>query len=252
VEAGLRSFDRTMPEEINRVLTDAISDFLFTSEKDAEINLLREGISKDKIHFVGNTMIDTLLKHRATAEQSQILSHIGCRKWEYAVLTLHRPSNVDNAGLLQEIFQALNEIANRTKVVFPVHPRTKKEIERNNIALNKNIILCDPVGYLDFLKLISAARFVLTDSGGIQEETTVLGVPCLTIRENTERPVTITQGTNILVGTDRERILKESLAILNGAVREHTLPELWDGKAADRVINIITQYFSRDIDAGNN
>jgi len=243
VEAGLRSFDRTMPEEINRILTDAISDFLFTSERDAERNLLREGISKDKIHFVGNTMIDTLIKHKTNADKSNILSQIGCKEREYAVLTLHRPSNVDNLSSLRGILEALNEISKRTMIVFPAHPRTKKEIKRNGITLDKKIILCEPVGYLDFIKLISNSKFVLTDSGGIQEETTVLGVPCLTIRENTERPVTVTQGTNILVGTNRERIVKGSLTILNGAVREHKLPELWDGKAADRVIDVIAQFF---------
>jgi UDP-N-acetylglucosamine 2-epimerase (non-hydrolysing) len=245
VEAGLRSFDRTMPEEVNRVLTDAISDFLFTSERDAENNLLREGISRDKIYFVGNTMIDTLLKHKKNADQSGILSQIGCEEKKYAVLTLHRPSNVDNPVLLKEIFKALAEISKRTTIVFPVHPRTKKEIEKHGIALNEKIVLCEPMGYLDFMKLISSARFVLTDSGGIQEETTVLGVPCLTIRENTERPVTLTQGTNRLVGTDGDRIVKESLAILNGMTRAHHFPELWDGKAADRVIDIIAKIFSK-------
>lgn len=245
VEAGLRSFDRTMPEEINRVLTDAISDLLLTSERGAEENLLKEGIAKEKIYFVGNTMIDTLLKHKRNADESKILSQLGCVEKEYAVLTLHRPSNVDDPALLKEIFGALNEITKKIKVVFPIHPRTKKEIEKNGIALSEKIVLCEPLGYLDFLKLVSSARFVLTDSGGIQEETTVLGVPCLTIRENTERPSTLTDGTNTLVGTDREKIVKESFAILNGATRAHRLPELWDGKAGERVIDVLTQYFSK-------
>ncbi|MHB8481166.1 MAG: non-hydrolyzing UDP-N-acetylglucosamine 2-epimerase [Nitrospiria bacterium] len=244
VEAGLRSYDRSMPEEINRVLTDAISDLLFTTEKSAEENLLKEGISKEKIFFVGNTMIDTLLKHKKSAENSPVLDQLGCRKNEYAVLTLHRPSNVDQPDQFRKIFEAINEISEKISILFPVHPRTRKEMEREGIVLKKNVILCEPLGYLDFLKLLSDSRFVLTDSGGIQEETTALGVPCLTIRENTERPVTVTQGTNILAGINKEKIIGESLKILNGSTKRYTTPDLWDGKAADRIIEVIIKYFA--------
>jgi UDP-N-acetylglucosamine 2-epimerase (non-hydrolysing) len=243
VEAGLRSFDRTMPEEINRVLTDAISDLLFITERSAAENLRREGISKGKIHFVGNTMIDTLLEHKKTAERSPILEQLGFKKKEYAVLTLHRPSSVDDPAALREIFEGLNVISKRLPIVFPVHPRTKKGMDREGLTLSKKIVLCEPLGYLDFLKLISESRFVLTDSGGIQEEATVLGVPCLTIRENTERPVTITQGTNTLVGINKGKMIEESQKILNGGAREHRIPELWDGRAAERIIEVIVRHF---------
>ena len=243
VEAGLRSFDRTMPEEINRVLTDAISDLLFTTERSAEGNLLREGIPSEKIHFVGNTMIDTLLEHKKNAETSMILEQLGRKKQEYAVLTLHRPSNVDDPASLREIFEGLNEISERIPIMFPVHPRTRKGMDREGLVLSSKMILCEPLGYLDFLKLIAESRFVLTDSGGIQEETTVLGVPCLTIRENTERPVTLTQGTNTLVGVNKRKMIEESLKILDGVSREHRIPELWDGKAAERIVEVVVRYF---------
>ncbi len=242
VEAGLRSFDRTMPEEINRVLTDAISDLLFTTERSAEENLRREGIPGEKIHFVGNTMIDTLLEHKKNAETSTILEQLGCKKQQYAVLTLHRPSNVDNPASFREIFEGLNEIAERIPIVFPAHPRTRKGMDREGLVLSNKIMLCEPLGYFDFLKLITESKFVLTDSGGIQEETTVLGVPCLTIRENTERPVTLTQGTNTLVGVNKRKMIEESLKILDGVSREHRIPELWDGKAAERIVEVIVRY----------
>jgi UDP-N-acetylglucosamine 2-epimerase (non-hydrolysing) len=246
VEAGLRSFDRSMPEEINRVLTDAISDFLFTTERSAEGNLLNEGVPRERIHFVGNTMIDTLMKHRGRAEESRILEDLNCQPKHYAVLTLHRPSNVDNPVLLGEISEALLEVSKKMRIVFPVHPRTREHILRGGLDLGKNVLLCDPMGYLDFLKLLANARFVLTDSGGIQEETTVLGIPCLTIRENTERPVTLTEGTNILVGVNKARIVDESLRIIDGVDREHRIPELWDGKAAQRIVEIILSRIGSD------
>ncbi len=250
VEAGLRSFDRSMPEEINRVLTDALSDVLFTTEKSAEENLLREGIAKDKIFLVGNVMVDTLLKHKKKAQKSEMLFRLGLidsKLAPYAVLTLHRPGNVDNKTNLINILEALKEISKRLPIIFPIHPRTKKQIENMNLSgyfqslpRFKGIHCIDPLGYLDFLCLMSNARLVLTDSGGIQEETTVLSIPCLTIRENTERPVTVTEGTNCVVGTDKQRIIEESSNALNGKKPLRRIPELWDGKAAKRIINMLT------------
>ena len=239
VEAGLRSFDRSMPEEINRVLTDAISDILFITEKSAGENLKREGVSKDKIFFVGNVMIDTLLKHKEISQKSNILNVLRLQKQNYAAITLHRPSNVDNPVVLREIFNALNEISTKIPLLFPVHPRAKISIDKLNGDFNGNITFCGPLGYLDFLKVMSDSRFILTDSGGIQEETTVLGIPCLTIRENTERPVTVLQGTNILVGTKKEKIVQEAEKILNGVTCENKIPELWDGKSAERIVEIL-------------
>ena len=243
VEAGLRSFDRSMPEEINRVLTDQIADFLFTTERDANDNLLREGIPKEKIFFVGNVMIDTLLKNRKKAENSKILEKLNLEKKNYATLTLHRPSNVDVRGTFENLLDAFTEIQNKIKIVFPMHPRTEKKIEefnlREKITEMKNFITIKPLGYLDFLNLIANSKFVLTDSGGIQEETTVLRISCVTLRENTERPVTVTEGTNIVVGTNRDKIIKESLNIIEGKGKKGRIPELWDGKAAKRIVDII-------------
>ena len=242
VEAGLRSFDRTMPEEINRVLTDAISDILFVSEPSGLENLKREGIAATKIHFVGNVMIDTLELHRAKASNSRILDDLNVRAKEYAVVTLHRPSNVDQQEVLTGILDALAEIQKEIKVVFPVHPRTRDRFVSagllHRIENLPNIVLTEPLGYLDFLKLMSEAKVVITDSGGIQEETTILGVPCLTVRENTERPVTVTEGTNILVGAGTARILngyRDSLT----TTRAHNRPKLWDGKASQRIVQIL-------------
>ena len=246
VEAGLRSFDRSMPEEVNRVLTDAISNFLFITEKSAEENLRREGVSNDKIFFVGNVMIDALLKHKEQAQKSNILNVLNLEKQNYAVITLHRPSNVDNPIILKEIFDALNEVSLRMPILFPVHPRARTSIDKADVNINENIILHEPLGYLDFLKVMSDARFILTDSGGIQEETTVLGVPCLTIRENTERPVTISQGTNTLVGTKKEKIVQEAEKILNGKTQKSRIPELWDGNAAERIIEILAYGVDRE------
>ncbi|GAX62955.1 UDP-N-acetylglucosamine 2-epimerase [Candidatus Scalindua japonica] len=239
VEAGLRSYDRTMPEEINRVLTDAISDLLFITEKSAEENLKREGVNGDKIFFVGNVMIDTLLKHKEKSQESDILNTLRLKAQDYAVITLHRPSNVDDQNRFKEIFSALNEISGKIPLVFPIHPRAKSSIDKLNGGVNNNITFCEPLRYLDFLKVMSDARFILTDSGGIQEETTVLGIPCLTIRENTERPVTISQGTNKLVGTGKERIVQEAENILYGNTQNSMIPELWDGKAAERIVKIL-------------
>ena len=245
VEAGLRSFDRSMPEEINRVLTDAISDVLFTTEPSAEKNLLKEGVSGDKIHFVGNVMIDTLLKHLPKAqEKSHILDKFGLMNGDgsvrsYGVVTLHRPSNVDNLEVLKSIAAALNTISERLKLVFPVHPRAKMNMDNMGVSFASTVRLTDPLGYLDFLKLLANSRLVLTDSGGIQEETTILGVPCLTMRENTERPVTVEQGTNRLVGNDPEIILREAFQVLNRKMPEKKQPDLWDGLAGSRIVKTL-------------
>jgi UDP-N-acetylglucosamine 2-epimerase (non-hydrolysing) len=240
VEAGLRSFDRKMPEEINRVLTDAISEYLFITEKDAEANLLKEGKSKKQIFFVGNVMIDTLLKHRRKADSSTILADLRLQPKAYALLTLHRPENVDAREKLINIIETLEEISTHIKIVFPVHPRTKQKMENFGFTQRNGFILTEPFGYLDFLKLMSEAKMVFTDSGGIQEETTILGVPCLTLRENTERPVTIKEGTNKLVGTNKKIIIESALSLLNND-REiaFTIPKFWDGKAAQRIVDFI-------------
>lgn len=245
VESGLRSFDKTMPEEINRIRTDEISDLLFTTEKSGNENLLKEGISKDRIFFVGNVMIDTLIRHKEKSEKSKILSKLKLSKKEYCAVTLHRPSNVDNKKSFESILFILDKLQEKTKVVFPVHPRTRKNIElfKLNKKINsmKNLIITEPMGYLDFLCLMSNSRLVLTDSGGIQEEATVLGVPCITLRNNTERPVTVEQGTNLLVSTDKGKIIKKALEVINSKINTNKkTPELWDGKAAQRIVEILT------------
>ncbi len=240
VEAGLRSYDRSMPEEINRVLTDAISDILFTTEEGAKENLMKEGVDPSKIHFVGNVMIDTLLRFREKAETSLILDQVHLSKKNYAVVTLHRPSNVDDPVRLKSILLTLAKISQQIPILFPVHPRTRKQLALFGLKeIAKNLILTEPLGYLDMLHAISHAKMVLTDSGGVQEETTVLGVPCLTLRSSTERPVTITQGTNILVGTAEEAIMKESLLILEGKGKAGGIPPKWDGRAAKRIVDIL-------------
>lgn len=247
VEAGLRSFDRTMPEEINRILTDTISDLLFTTERSADDNLLREGIVKEKIHFVGNVMIDTLIKHKTRAAKSDVLSRMGIPMKSYGLVTLHRPSNVDHRDTLEGILCALKEISQKIPIVFPCHPRTREKIKvfnlwndiNDGISQERGIKFVEPLGYLDFLKLMAEARVVLTDSGGIQEETTILGVPCVTIRENTERPATVAEGTNVIAGTNRGGILNKTFEALNGSFTKGRIPELWDGKAAERIINIL-------------
>lgn len=225
VEAGLRSFDKTMPEEINRILTDQLSDLLFITEKSAESNLLNEGIAKCRIFFVGNVMIDTLLKNKEKSDNSNILNDLKLQKKEYALVTMHRPSNVDNTKVFDGILKAIKKISQKIKIVFPVHPRTMQYL--SNID-SENIKLSEPLGYLDFLKLMSNAKFVLTDSGGIQEETTILGVPCLTMRKNTERPITIEQGTNILVGIDENEIVAKANNILINKAKNGLIPEKWD------------------------
>ncbi len=262
VEAGLRSFDRTMPEEINRILTDQISDFLFTTCEDADQNLKNEGIPESKIFFVGNVMIDSLLKFIERAKQSDALARLGLLKADdavqpYALLTLHRPSNVDDPHILMGILDALNSVSERIPVIFPIHPRTLKQIKAfefedmiwhidhpKSIPLDlspRKVITIPPLGYLDFLNLMAHAAFVLTDSGGIQEETTILGIPCLTLRSNTERPITIAEGTNHIVGSDPEKIVSQSLEILDTGGKKGRLPKLWDGRAASRIVQILSE-----------
>jgi UDP-N-acetylglucosamine 2-epimerase (non-hydrolysing) len=239
VEAGLRSFDRAMPEEINRLMTDVVSEWLFTTEPSGEENLRREGVPPEKIHFVGNVMIDTLRSNLARAKQLDTLERLGLQPGGYAALTLHRPSNVDEPERLAALFEVFAEIHRELPVVFPVHPRTRAAIERLLGGRGPELRTTDPLGYLDFLRLMSEARFVLTDSGGVQEETTVLGVPCLTLRENTERPVTLTEGTNVLVGSDPATIRAEARKILDGGARSGRIPEGWDGRAAARIVDVL-------------
>jgi UDP-N-acetylglucosamine 2-epimerase (non-hydrolysing) len=241
VEAGLRSFDRSMPEEVNRVLTDAVSDLLFTTEPAAHDNLTREGVPGERIHFVGNVMIDTLFRYRERARLSDVLARLELEPGAYAVLTLHRPSNVDDEGTLGMLLGALARIQSETTVVFPVHPRTRRRLEALTVMLPAmpGLRLVDPLPYLDFVELMANARCVMTDSGGIQEETTALGIPCLTLRQNTERPITVTRGTNRVVGTEPEVIYGSWRLIVEGKWQEGGLPELWDGKAAGRLVRIL-------------
>ncbi len=235
VEAGLRSFDRTMPEEINRMLTDRVADYLFTPSSDGDENLIREGVAKEKIHLVGNVMIDTLihlLPHAAPIQYAEK---------SYALVTLHRPSNVDDPAELEKIIEALGQIGGEIDVVFPVHPRTRRMMrELARIKSAPNLKLIDPVGYLEFLGLQRKAALVITDSGGIQEESTFLGVPCLTVRENTERPVTVSIGSNILVGRNMNLLKAEARKILAGNAKKGSIPPLWDGKAGERIADVIT------------
>ena len=253
VEAGLRSFDRSMPEEINRILTDAVADFLFVTEESGRENLLREGVDPGRIHFVGNVMIDALESSRYRWENSSIFGKLGVEPGSpYAVLTLHRPSNVDDPGTLANLIETLETLARHIPIVFPVHPRVKQQLLRHGHGsgpqpdspdrLRKSIAYVDPLGYLDFVALVSRARLVLTDSGGVQEEATVLGVPCLTLRDTTERPVTVTHGTNRLIGSAPARILDEALQTLALPPRRNGAPPLWDGHAAERIIEILDQH----------
>jgi UDP-N-acetylglucosamine 2-epimerase (non-hydrolysing) len=256
IEAGLRSFDMTMPEEINRKLTDAVSTLLFVTEQSGVENLRHEGVPEENIFLVGNVMIDCLLRHRELAARSSLLEQLGLRKngsgcRPYGVLTLHRPSNVDDPKTLEGILGAVSAMAADLPVLFPIHPRTRKNIE--SFGLMKyltnaeasgglGIVPLDPLGYLDFLSLNDQARLVLTDSGGIQEETTVLGVPCLTLRENTERPATVEHGSNQIVGVSPDRILAAARSILQNPGRRFERPPLWDGKAAPRIVAILREY----------
>lgn len=242
VESGLRSFDRTMPEEINRLLTDQIAELLFTPSKDGDENLLREGVPKEKIHLVGNVMIDTLIRLLPKAQGEELKAElVGNRN--YALVTLHRPSNADEPEMLSNVMATLEEISHDLPVIFPVHPRTKKKISEFgfHIAKNGRLNLIDPLGYLDFLGLQKRAMVVITDSGGIQEETTFLGIPCLTVRYNTERPITAEMGTNVIVGQDMKRLKKEVYNVLDGNAKKGKVPPLWDGKASERIADIIVR-----------
>lgn len=256
VEAGLRSFDRSMPEEINRVLTDALADLLFTTESAANENLRREGVAEEKIHFVGNVMIDSLRWAQPLWERSPVLARLGVEAGSYALATLHRPGNVDDRGTLAGILGALAELSHELPVLLPAHPRTRARIA--SFALEEKlcrldcgaavgelprgrVALLDPLGYIDFLRLLSVARVVLTDSGGVQEEATCLGVPCLSLRSNTERPVTLDLGTSVLVGNRPQRILDAARGSLRASPKPVVLPPLWDGRAAERIAAILLQ-----------
>lgn len=249
VEAGLRSFDRSMPEEINRLLTDAISDLLFATERSANENLRREGIPAERIFFVGNVMIDTLKAQYAEALKARAWERYGLSERAYGVLTLHRPSNVDRRETLAGLISTLGEVAGRIPIVFPMHPRTRGRIEEfgleDTLGQQPDLIVTPPLGYREFLGLMGRARIVLSDSGGIQEEATILGVDCLTLRPNTERPVTVTEGTNRIVGADRERILESVDEVLSSNARVPATPELWDGKAAGRICDILEERIFR-------
>jgi UDP-N-acetylglucosamine 2-epimerase (non-hydrolysing) len=234
VEAGLRSFDRTMPEEVNRIVTDQLSDILFTPSQDGDANLLREGVSQERIHFVGNVMIDSLVRLLPLAKSC---ASNGLPE-RFALVTLHRPSNVDDAERLREILECLTSVSEKLSIVFPVHPRTRQRIAECGMNTDR-LLLFDPLPYIEFLSLQSRARLVITDSGGIQEETTYLGVPCLTMRTNTERPITVTSGTNILIGDDRKRLIVEVRNILDGKAKKGVAPLLWDGHAGERIADIL-------------
>ena len=247
VEAGLRSYDRGMPEEINRVLTDQLSDLLFTTERDAHGNLAKEGVDPDRMHFVGNVMIDTLMKHLPNAPAPEkIFKALGLNgdmvSGGYAMLTLHRPSNVDDPAILKRLLDTMVKLGEKMPIVFPVHPRTRAVIQKAGFqaALDgAGVIQLPPLGYLEMLGLMSKARIVLTDSGGIQEETTALGIPCLTLRENTERPITVDSGTNTLVGNDPKRIMDAFSDVLATGGKQGRVPELWDGHAAQRIVSVL-------------
>ena len=245
VEAGLRSFDRSMPEEINRRVTDALSDYLFVSEKSGVINLKHEGIPDGKVFFVGNVMIDTLISNLSAINQTSRLRGICMRGNKYCVVTLHRPQNVDSKQSLTEILKIFKSVSAKVSIVWPMHPRAKKMLIKFRLLKNfmaiSNLVLLDPLGYIDFISLVKSAVFVLTDSGGIQEETTYLRVPCLTMRENTERPCTIMEGSNILVGRRKRVIINMVNKIIKGAWKKSSIPQLWDGKASKRIVDILAR-----------
>jgi UDP-N-acetylglucosamine 2-epimerase (non-hydrolysing) len=247
VEAGIRSYDKTMPEEINRILTDVISDYLMTPTEDANENLKKEGVSKEKIILVGDVMIDTLIKYRdkAVSTSDSIMQELGLKKGSYVIMTLHRPFNVDVKENFAGILNALSEIQKHLKIVFPIHPRTRNRISEfglaDEVSKMKNLIIMAPLGYLKFMGLMVNSKFALTDSGGMQTESTVLNIPCLTMRENTERPETIREGTNTLVGNDTQIIISESMKILEGKGKKGTYPKIWDGHASRRIADYIKE-----------
>lgn len=243
VEAGLRSNDRTMPEEINRIVTDSISDFLFVSEESGLMHLKNEGADPSKIFHVGNVMIDTLAHLLPKINKSTILSQLNVEKGKYILSTFHRPSNVDDEKYLQNLLSFFNNLSELATVIFPIHPRTKANLEKYGLLaqLKEKVLLLPPIGYVDFTALQKNACMIITDSGGVQEESTWLGVPCITVRNNTERPVTVLKGTNILAGTDLSVVLSEAQKIYNGQIKNGEKPQLWDGKTAERIIKILVQ-----------
>tara|TARA_A100001037_G_C15093735_1_gene610378 strand:- start:342 stop:1442 length:1101 start_codon:yes stop_codon:yes gene_type:complete len=245
VESGLRSFDRGMPEEINRIITDKLSDLLFVSEESGLNNLAKEGVNESKIFFVGNIMIDSLVKYWDKIENSKIVKKYKLKKNDYVLATFHRPSNVDSDSDIKSLISLLNEISNRKKVIFPIHPRTLKKIEEIKIInrINSNIIVTDPLGYFDFLCLTKNALIVITDSGGIQEESTFMNVQCITMRNNTERPVTIDIGTNQLAGSNTLSVKKIANNIFDGNIKNGQIPKLWDGKTAQRIVDVLLKKF---------
>jgi len=249
VEAGLRSFDRSMPEEINRLVTDRVADLLLTPSPDADANLLAEGVPAGAIHRVGNVMIDTLLTHLEDAKRRPTLHSVGVAPGAYALATLHRPSNVDDRVVLESLLGALEWIQERLPVVLPLHPRTRKRLEEFSLldraASMRQLELINPLGYLDFLSLTASAKFVLTDSGGLQEETTVLGIPCLTLRPCTERPVTVSMGTNSVVGSEPQVIQDAVSEILAGRAKKGGIPDLWDGCASERIARVLIDNMTR-------
>jgi len=243
IEAGLRSFDRKMPEEINRIVTDSISDLLFVTEESGEKNLQNEGIKNHKIKMVGNVMIDSLLHFQTKSQKLKVLEKLGVEKNNYGLVTLHRPSNVDDEQSLSQALEILQKVSKRIPLVFPIHPRTYKNARKYGLDSyldnNKKIIVTDPQGYLEFLNLMENARVVITDSGGIQEETTFLKVPCLTLRDNTERPITVEKGSNTLLPMDKQQIINKVEEVLEGKYKRGEVPHLWDGKAANRIVNVL-------------
>ena len=248
VEAGLRSGDMGMPEEINRLCTDVLCDYLFTTDHYADENLRTEGVSENRIIFVGNTMIDTLVHHKEMAKQLSIVEDMGLRPGNYATLTLHRPSNVDDKQALEGIFEALAEIGEKLPIVFPIHPRTRKMMESfglmhylDSSQPGNGIMVAEPMGYLQFLNLNMSAKMMLTDSGGLQEEATVLGIPCITLRQNTERPITCEEGTNVVVGNRKENILAAANNVMSGDIKQGRIPDKWDGKAAERIVKWLVE-----------
>lgn len=242
IEAGLRSFDRDMPEELNRILTDSISDYLFVTEQSGLVNLKNEGVDSGKIFFVGNCMIDSLINILDVSAKSNILNELKLDPHNFVLVTMHRPSNVDTEERLTELVKLLSSVSKKRKIVFPVHPRTKNNLESFRLLdkLNANVILTDPIGYIDFVALIKNAELILTDSGGIQEESTYLGIQCITLRKSTERPSTVEVGTNQLVGEDFEKAEQVAIKILNGFRKTGKIPELWDGNSAERIVDILT------------
>jgi UDP-N-acetylglucosamine 2-epimerase (non-hydrolysing) len=241
VEAGLRSFDRSMPEEINRVVTDSVCELFFVSEPAGIENLLKEGRPVGSLHLVGNVMIDTLFRLLEGAKKRDTLQRFGVEAQSYGVVTMHRPSNVDSLPTLESILTILVEVSHEFPLIFPVHPRTSQQLDKlkMNLTQAKGFRVVPPIGYLDFLALCSQSKVIITDSGGLQEESTALGIPCLTLRSNTERPITVTQGTSTLIGTDPEALKKHLSEVLNGTYKRGTCPELWDGKAAQRIAAIL-------------